>query len=71
MIRWAAEAPPSEAPPFLEVQERHDRTWEGVLRGPVPEFLEWTGGLPLEDLSIGPPDLESLFRLYYRQGAAE
>ena len=72
-IRWAPDADLSgvTAPEFMEVESRRDRTWQGRLTGPVPEFVRWAADRPIEDLAIGRPDLDSLFRLYYEQESSE
>jgi ABC-2 type transport system ATP-binding protein len=72
-IRWKADAGAGslDAPPFLEIDERDDRRWQGVLRGAAPELIGWAHGRPIEDLAIGHPDLDSLFRQYYERGARE
>ncbi|MFM9994349.1 MAG: ABC transporter ATP-binding protein [Phycisphaerales bacterium] len=68
-IRWReSPAPPPEPPAFLRVTRRDGRTWVGVHEGPLDPLLAWLHGLPIEDLSIAPPDLETLFRQYYRPG---
>jgi ABC-2 type transport system ATP-binding protein len=66
-ILWDAEAGPAgiDAPPFLAVDERRGRLWLGSLKGPVPQFIRWAHDQPIEDLTIGHPDLDSLFRRYY------
>jgi ABC-2 type transport system ATP-binding protein len=71
-IRWAAEARTAEirVPPFLKIDERGDRLWQGSLTGPVPQLVRWVHEQPMEDLAIGHPDLESLFRRYYEHGEA-
>jgi ABC-2 type transport system ATP-binding protein len=68
-IRWAAEAKASEidVPDFLQIDERQGHLWRGNLDAPVPRLLEWIHGRPVEDLTIGHPDLDSLFRRYYEQ----
>ncbi len=38
-------------------------TWTGE----VEPLMHWLAGLDLEDVSIGPPDLEDLFAAYYRE----
>ena len=71
-IRFKRGRPMPESPPeFLEVRERLDGQWRGVLTGPVPKLLQWIGGQAIEDLAIGQPDLESLFREFYRNGGPE
>ncbi len=60
-----------DAPRFLQVDKRRDRTWEGKLTGKAPELIRWAAKQPIEDLAIGHPDLESLFRRYYDKGSVE
>jgi ABC-2 type transport system ATP-binding protein len=71
-IRWAAGADPAkiDAPSFIAIEERSDRMWQGTLAGPVPQLLGWISGRPVDDLAIGHPDLDSLFRRYYELGEA-
>jgi len=70
-LRWQDDAAIPQAPPaFLEVNKRDGRTWEGRLNGPVDPFVAWLSGRTLEDLSISPPDLETLFHHYYQNGCA-
>ncbi len=58
------------APPdFLRLDERRQQSWHGSLQGEVPQLVRWAAAQPIEDLAIGHPDLESLFREYYRQEA--
>ena len=69
-IRWvqltdAAEVKP---PPFLSVDERRNRTWDGSLTGETPQLVQWAATQPIEDITIGHPDLDSLFRRYYAHG---
>jgi hypothetical protein len=33
----------------------------------VSQLIEWLAGRPIADLTIGRPDLESLFRRYYKE----
>ncbi|MHC4421344.1 MAG: ABC transporter ATP-binding protein [Planctomycetota bacterium] len=72
-ILWAADARPEaiDAPPFLAIDERRDRRWQGSLTGPVPQLIRWLHDRPIEDLAIGHPDLDSLFRRYYEQETDE
>ncbi len=71
VIRWAAAPRGVSVPPVLEIHERNDRLWRATLIGPVAGLVEWIHRQPIEDLSIGHPDLESLFRRFYEQEAAE
>lgn len=68
-IRWkdggSAQAQPPE---YLKLAQREGRVWTGELDGPVDRFVSWLNGRAVEDLSIGPPDLESLFHHYYENG---
>jgi len=66
-IRWKddASALPIEPPYFLRLT-RHERVvWQGTLDGPVQRLVDFLAGKPVEDLSVGRPDLESLFRGFY------
>ena len=53
-------------PTFLTLASRIGQRWHGELTGPPSALIEWAAALQLEDLEIGPPSLESLFRTYYR-----
>lgn len=65
-IRWreGVQAMP-DPPPCLRLARRDNRTWVGTHDGPPEPLLAWLHGLPVEDISITPPDLETLFRQYY------
>lgn len=66
-IRWSPDADPASiaAPEFLDVLEHRDRLWQGTVTGSVPRLIHWADGQPIEDLAIGHPDLDSLFRRFY------
>lgn len=66
-MRWLETAKLDEitVPAFLDVYERRDRQWYASLAGPVMELVRWSAGQPIEDLSIGQPDLTRLFQQYY------
>jgi ABC-2 type transport system ATP-binding protein len=64
-IVWNDGATPEAAPAFLRVIRCEGREWHAVLEGPIEPLVAWLGGRGLADLSIGPPDLESLFRRFY------
>jgi len=69
-IRWPDAASAAAAPPpFLSVDRRHGLVWSGVLAGPVEPLIRWLADRSIEDLSIGPPDLETLFRDFYGSGS--
>jgi ABC-2 type transport system ATP-binding protein len=66
-IRWKDDAPALAIgpPDFLRLTRREGVVWQGTLDGPVRRLVEFLAGKPVEDLSIGRPDLESLFRRFY------
>jgi ABC-2 type transport system ATP-binding protein len=68
-IRWSPSSNPNAiaAPGFLDVTRRDGLTWEGSLDGPAPAFARWAADQPIEDLTVGQPDLDRLFRRHYRQ----
>jgi ABC-2 type transport system ATP-binding protein len=62
MIRWRREAP--GVPEFLKV-EVGDGVWRGTMEGPVERLVEWLAGKGVEDLIVGRPDLETMFKRFY------
>jgi ABC-2 type transport system ATP-binding protein len=68
-IRWRHDSPSRaiEPPPFLKLARRHDTLWEGRLDGPVQPLLDFLAGKEVDDLHIGRPDLEGLFRRFYER----
>ncbi|MHC4414131.1 MAG: ABC transporter ATP-binding protein [Planctomycetota bacterium] len=68
-IKWAAGAEDTEidVPPFLQIEERRGRLWQASLTGPVSRLITWVHGRQVDDLTIGHPDLDSLFRRHYEQ----
>ena len=74
-IRWVRvkDAADVKPPPFITVDERRNRTWDGSLTGQTPQLVRWAATQTIEDLTIGHPDLDSLFRRYYegRGGQAD
>jgi ABC-2 type transport system ATP-binding protein len=56
-------------PSFLTLDFRSGRRWHGELTGEPSELIQWAAAQALDDLEIGPPSLESLFRRYYRFSA--
>jgi ABC-2 type transport system ATP-binding protein len=54
-----------EPPAFLKLTRREPGEWRGILEGPVHPLLDFLAGKPIEDLSIGRPDLEALFHRFY------
>jgi ABC-2 type transport system ATP-binding protein len=69
-IRWKDDhAAVQAAPAFLHVHRREGLSWSGALAGPVDRLVRWLADKAIDDVAIGPPDLESLFRRYYRGDA--
>ncbi|MFV2068541.1 MAG: ABC transporter ATP-binding protein [Pirellulales bacterium] len=54
-----------QPPPFLELETHGAEDWKGILHGPVDDLIAWLANHSVADLSIGRPDLETLFRRYY------
>jgi ABC-2 type transport system ATP-binding protein len=52
-------------PAFLELSEQSNSVWRGELVGTTPQLIKWAAELELQDLEVGPPSLDSLFRRYY------
>jgi ABC-2 type transport system ATP-binding protein len=53
-------------PPFLRLTTRETSVWRGSLDGPVGPLLDFLAGKAVEDLTVGRPDLETLFRRFYQ-----
>ncbi len=64
-IRWPDGTAPPAAPACLVIEGSSLSRWEARLTGPVSSLLEWLRDRPVADLTIGPPDLEGIFRRYY------
>jgi len=65
-IRWPdSDSARFEPPAFLQVLERDQQQWRGLLEGSVNELLTWLAPKHVEDLTIERPDLETLFRKFY------
>lgn len=63
-LRWPEGQTP-EPPPFLDFIEKDPHYWRAFLNTDAPEFLSWLGGNNVEDMTLGEPDLDSLFRTFY------
>ena len=62
----------SETPPaIMNLTKREGRRWSGTLNGGTVEFVRWCAGQPIEDVTIGAPDLAALFRGYYQEADEE
>lgn len=53
-------------PGFLTVEDHSTAHWQCELVGSTQELIHWAAAQPVQDISIGPPDLESLFRKFYQ-----
>ncbi len=68
-IRWSAGSTPSEPPDgLLVIRRRTAATWQARLSGSPADLLRWLSHQSVDDLTIGQPNLESLFRAYYEHG---
>ena len=56
----------AEPPAALALLERRGRTWTGELEGSAGPLRSWLAAQPIEDFVVGPPELETLFRAFYR-----
>lgn len=65
-FRDAPAAAGAEPPEELAVLERRGRHWTGELLGPAGAIRAWLGTQPVDDFVVGPPELETLFRSFYR-----
>ena len=52
-------------PEFPAVQRRDGRRLLCELEGPATPLVRWAAQQPLADMTISPPDLETLFRKFY------
>ena len=70
-IRWRPGSSINcEPPPLFDLTKREPTIWHGMYRGPVDQLVAWLADKPLDDLSIGRPDLETLFHQYYAPESA-
>jgi ABC-2 type transport system ATP-binding protein len=68
-IRWKDEshALGFVPPGFLKLTRREGALWQGTLDGPAHPLVDFLAGKSVEELNIGRPDLESLFRRFYQK----
>jgi ABC-2 type transport system ATP-binding protein len=67
VLYWATAAGATQdPPPFLALKSRDGLKWTCLLRGSSVELIRWAAAQPVDDLAIGQPDLEVLFRGYYQ-----
>lgn len=65
-LQWKESMAATAVPPFLEIVERTNTKWSGLLVGSASDFVRWCATGPIEDVSIAPPDLAALFQEFYR-----
>ncbi len=67
-LRWANAdaANGATAPAFLSVIKRYGAEWQCTLSGSAMDFIHWSDTQELVDVTIGPPDLETVFRSFYK-----
>ena len=67
VLRWEDSAAPEGAslPEFLELREQTPTEWRCTLCGSAATLTRWLAEQRLADFSVGPPDLERLFRSFY------
>jgi ABC-2 type transport system ATP-binding protein len=53
-------------PAFLHIVSRDGRRCRCELEGPTPPLVAWAACQSLEDVTISPPDLESVFHKFYQ-----
>lgn len=57
---------PDGAHPHESIDGTINVSWSGS----IDRLTSWLASIPLEDVTIGPPDLEDLFAAYYREGSS-
>jgi ABC-2 type transport system ATP-binding protein len=67
-VRWAQPVGLElEAPLGVELSVRRAFEWKGILRASSVDVIRWLGSRPVEDVTIGEPDIETLFHDFYRE----
>ncbi len=64
-VRMAAGTQPPQLPAGLNLIERADTWLRATWTGPVQPLLAWLTAARVQDVTLGPPDLEDLFLTYY------
>jgi ABC-2 type transport system ATP-binding protein len=67
LLTWndASHAGSAPVPAFLSLEFRDGDRWTCSLQGDVMDVVRWSVQQPLRDISISPPDLETVFRRFY------
>lgn len=68
-IRFETDAAAAAAvpPEYLKIVDRGNDRWHAELDGEAGPLTRWLGAQPIRDFTIGPPDLETIFRAFYRR----
>lgn len=53
-------------PDFLEHVVREGWQWRCEITGPAQKLIRWAAQQPIQDLDVGRPDLDTVFRSYYQ-----
>ncbi|MCH7780118.1 MAG: hypothetical protein IH848_04670, partial [Acidobacteria bacterium] len=67
-VRFETEADAAAAvpPEHLEIVRRDKDRWHAEFDGEAGSLTRWLGAQSIRDFTIGPPDLETIFRAFYR-----
>lgn len=70
VIRWPAGAASDGlvAPSGLQLSSREPLEWRGSVVGAAGELIRWCADHRVEDVSISPPNLSTVFQRFYDQG---
>ncbi|MDJ0842324.1 MAG: ABC transporter ATP-binding protein [Acidobacteriota bacterium] len=68
-IVWAEDETPPAPPDFLTLEQNDGRGRHYTMEGDAPALLAWLRDKKVDDLSLSEPDLDDLFRSYYREEA--
>lgn len=68
MIRFASSESVRQLDPpgFLNLIKCEGDQWHAELEGETGKLIQWLSEHSIRDVSIGPPDLETIFHAYYR-----
>jgi ABC-2 type transport system ATP-binding protein len=72
LVTWtdAAHAEAATVPACLALEAREGGRWRCSLRGEAMDVVQWARNQPLSDLTISPPDLETVFARFYQGDGA-
>ncbi len=67
VIHWPDESAARglSCPDFFREVQREGRTWSAIMTGDINDLFSWLAHHSVDDLSVGRPDLETLFHQYY------